>query len=217
MYKNVFLLESAKIHQGGKQFGKSSNTQCTAMATLSIVALSVTAINDITRDYFTRIVIHGDTYYNTCKTQNKVSHAMLNTDELLPVLDFFGRMYTIFIHLCDTQELNDPNLKLNVTRSIEKCISAEAQRSGSPTGGRSGFLFVTCGKAMAFKVITSNPSFVMFNSHNVDLNNQYPRRQGQVGCARLFQCLTAESLSTVLLADCGRPKTHWQIHVVRMM
>ncbi|XP_015121218.1 uncharacterized protein LOC107044003 [Diachasma alloeum] len=98
--RDVFLHQSARFHQGDLKYfpEERANTQCTAIAMFSIVALSFSAGN-ITRDLLDSILIGGDQYYVQCKLRNNVKESHLCPEELLPSFTACGHSVTELLHV----------------------------------------------------------------------------------------------------------------------
>lgn len=209
----VFLYQSASIHQGDRQFPiERRNSQCTAIATFSIVALPPIIDNNISTFFMDNFIIQGDEYYVDCKVTKKVTFSHLCVDDLLTSFYAFGlltKMSVIDLPFGQgTFFKND--LTALLLNAVNNCIELSEKLNNC------GFLFIGHSKTVSFKISKNKPkSFFLFNSHNVDGNNCTTIKKN--GAARLFRCYTPLALVNLLTIDHPRDNQLWQIVCINVI
>ncbi|XP_074106848.1 uncharacterized protein LOC141532416 [Cotesia typhae] len=193
--KGVYLYQSANYHQGSLELFTHQQTelQCTAIATYAIAALP-NHLSTITVKDLDDILIGGDKYYLQCRVT--ANEDMLNIDELLSNFLMKNQLVVIV-------EKNDVCYGSLFTQNpLSRLYKDIIQEVLPRIEEKSGFLFITQGKTVAFKHLHSPHSddqhFFLFNSHSVDKSNCLA--ENNTGKARLFQCCGPLALAKALLA-----------------
>lgn len=214
--ERVLLHQSATFHQGDERFDPvRRNAQCTAVSTIAIVALSLSE-SSVTRKLMDQILIEGDRFYADCKLTNNLSYSHLSPEDLLTSFTACGHKVTITVEPSGEGFFSSGN----APKEIEEVIRTEALEEEAQLARR-GFLFIAGSKTAAFFICppvsqsTRHNSFLC-NPHCVDNNNRYPQKKPSQGKARLFRCLSAQALITLLLADRHGNIGAWQIYRIKV-
>lgn len=126
----------------------------------------------------------------------------------------FGNIVSFNIHDCVDGRYNCPNPVEELALQIQEALIKFPKMKE--------FIFIGQSKTFSYFVTSSRPTFMIFNSHNVDVNNRYPlNRRGQ-GFARVFACSSAQALARTILADAilasaeGAANT-WAIYAIEII
>ncbi|KAF7991024.1 hypothetical protein HCN44_000829 [Aphidius gifuensis] len=206
------LIQISKFPSGDKKRFPADrrNTQCTAIAAYAIVNLMQPGIK-ITEILLDQILIQGDQFYMKCKNINQVKYSQLQPEDLLCIpININGREMTLEIDQCGEGEYTE-NLEMNVLNAVNNSIDMYQQDTK-----QFGFLFIGNGRTLSFgRMLSTDSSFILFNSHNVDRFNQLPTAYGKEGKARLFKCFSTDALVKLILKGHAKTRMPWQIYRVQ--
>lgn len=206
--KEFFVAASASFHQATLNVfpHNNINSQCTAIATYALMALTLKKKYDIDSKLLDEIIIKGDEYYQLCFAAlgPHPPSTHLNVEELLPI-PFQNTLVKFEIDDIAAGFFNDKDATGQLRDGIGKCIDLNELSCG--------FLFIGEGKTLSFRVVVGCGTnlLMLFNSHSVDEDNKNSPHDSPNSRARLFLCSDATALANLLLTNSSWSPAAWQL------
>ncbi|KAG8270018.1 hypothetical protein J6590_093186 [Homalodisca vitripennis] len=193
---SFFCVAKGSFHQGNeKLFPMSKNSQCTAISACALVWKTLRL--EFSTAAIDRILITGDSIYNTLRSENRMGGNRYLFPDVLPT-DF---LIHESVSVEENSFVHDALYPLTVGDMGDCILSLSNVLEGLMAEGFENTGFLLTGQTVTVAFWRSQEQLYLFDPYPVNEDRVYDLANENNNLARLFQCENYTALASLLLSN----------------